>query len=291
MHDRLLIVSSSSLADFKTKEGSQNSIFLSGSIDDVLGDLLGDDDDEGPVKVRSPAAVSSRPTAALTSRSGKRSLLDDDFFSKLAEEAEKDDEGSDVSEADPAALLDSIKNMDDMDADLFGSKKKPSSAPVQRKETSKAGDKSKITEEMAPEEKKPSSAPASTARTYKKFNFLDDEGGGLEPPPPPDEGARKETPSLKTASADPPAAPSSPKTISKPVKRDEDEEDDWLAGALSRKKTQPVSQSEERETKQEVSSSLGEEVDVFVSSKSNVPSATRRRQDEPPVLNTEPRYS
>ncbi|XP_050962537.1 fas-binding factor 1 homolog [Labeo rohita] len=483
---------------------------LRSSIDDVLGDLLGDDDDEGPVKVRSPAA--------LTSRSGKRSLLDDDFFSKLAEEAEKDDEGSDVSEADPAALLDSMKNMDDMDADLFGSKKKPSSAPVQRKETSKAGDKSKITEEMVPEEKKPSSAPASTARTYKKFSFLDDEGGGLEPPPPPDEdkvddslddllddlehkqkttkkteplssstpavpqktdtaspaaavkkredltfdddeddlmdalgfgetrktqgngktqkkdsdpplrartrldeilgrgtsprllerpttgekkdtphpekqmekppekssagkaslmdeedftfgsyqptmgstpegrqsrrqsvrfstedvsihspehkpkpstraarprsdwlglkqdeeeqkmkeepkqsapetlkppaspstGARKETPSLKTASADPPAAPSSPKTISKPVKRDEDEEDDWLAGALSRKKTQPVSQSEERETKQEVSSSLGEEVDVFVSSKSNVPSATRRRQDEPPVLNTEP---
>ncbi|XP_050958550.1 fas-binding factor 1 homolog [Labeo rohita] len=65
---------------------------LRSSIDDVLGDLLGDDDDEGPVKVRSPAAVSSRPTAALTSRSGKRSLLDDDFFSKLAEEAEKDDE-------------------------------------------------------------------------------------------------------------------------------------------------------------------------------------------------------
>ncbi|RXN20543.1 fas-binding factor 1 [Labeo rohita] len=152
---------------------------LRSSIDDVLGDLLGDDDDEGPVKVRSPAA--------LTSRSGKRSLLDDDFFSKLAEEAEKDDEGSDVSEADPAALLDSMKNMDDMDADLFGSKKKPSSAPVQRKETSKAGDKSKITEEMVPEEKKPSSAPASTARTYKKFSFLDDEGGGLEPPPPPDE--------------------------------------------------------------------------------------------------------
>lgn len=71
-------------------------------------------------------------------------------------------------------------------------------------------------------------------------------------------------PASKTASADPPAAPSSPKTISKPVKRDEDEEDDWLAGALSRKKTQPVGQSEERERKQEVSSSLGEEVDVFV---------------------------
>lgn len=45
---------------------------LSGSIDDVLGDLLGGDDDEGPVKVRSPALVSSRPSTVLTSRSGKR---------------------------------------------------------------------------------------------------------------------------------------------------------------------------------------------------------------------------
>ncbi|KAL1278940.1 hypothetical protein QQF64_025613, partial [Cirrhinus molitorella] len=437
--------------------------------------------------------------------------------------------GSDVSEADPAALLDSMKNMDDMDADLFGPKKKPSSAPVQRKdskrtESSKAGDKSKTTEDTVPENKKPSSAPASTARSYKKYSFLDDEGGGLDPPPfPPDEdkddslddllddlehkqkptkkteppssaspaipqktqtaspavavkkredltfdddeddlmdalgfgethktqgngktqqkdsdpplrartrldeilgrgtsprllerpatgekkdtpqpekhtekppeknsagkaslmdeedfmfgsyqptmgstpegrqsrrqsvrfstedvsvhspehkpklstratrprsdwlglkhdeeeqkikeepkqsapetlrppaspstAARKETPALKTATTDAPAAPLSPKTISKPVRRDEDEEDDWLAGALSRKKTQPVSQSEDREKKQEVSlvsSDLGEEVDVFVSSKSSVPSAPRRRQDEPPVQNTEPRES
>lgn len=150
---------------------------LRSSIDDVLGDLLGDDDDEGPVKVRSPAAVSSRPPAVLTARSGKRSLLDDDFFSKLAEEAEKDDEGSDVSAADPAALLDSMKNMDDMDADLFSSKKKPSSAPVQRTDSKttdppQAGDKSRTTEDTGPEEKKPSSAPASTARAYKKFSFL-----------------------------------------------------------------------------------------------------------------------
>ncbi|XP_051744971.1 fas-binding factor 1 homolog isoform X3 [Ctenopharyngodon idella] len=462
---------------------------LRGSIDDVLGDLLGDDDDEGPVKVRSPGAVSSRPAAVLMSRSGKRSLLDDDFFSKLAEEAERDEEGSDVSEADPAALLDSMKNIDDMDADLFSSKKKPSSAPVQRKEVkggaSKAGDKSKTTEV-----KKPSSAPASTARAYKKFSFLDNvddslddllgdlehkqktmkkterprssspavpqktetaspaaavrkrddltfddeddlmdalgfgetnktHGNGLtlkkESDPPlrartkldeilgrgtsprllerPVTGEKKETPQTekplekssvgraslmdeedftfgsyqptmgstpegrqsrrqsvrfstedvsvhspehkpkpstratrprsdwlglkqeeeeekmkeepkqpapeilkppaspsltarKETPTDPPAAPSSPKTVSRPVKRDEDE--DWLTGALSRRKTQLVSQSEERERKQEVSSGPVEEVDVFLSSKSNVSSAPRKRPDEPPVPNTEP---
>lgn len=43
--------------------------------------------------------------------------------------------------------------MDDMDADLFSSKKKPSSAPVQRKDSkradpSKAGDQSKTTGEL-----------------------------------------------------------------------------------------------------------------------------------------------
>ncbi|CAM4331283.1 unnamed protein product [Leuciscus chuanchicus] len=461
---------------------------LRGSIDDVLGDLLGGDDDEGPVKVRSPALVSSRPAAVLTSRSGKRSLLDDDFFSKLAEEAEKEEEVSDVSEADPAALLDSMKDIDDMDADLFSSKKKPSSAPVQRKEV-KGGDKSKTTEETL---KKPSSAPASTARAYKKFSFLDDEGGGVDPPLPPDDegnmdgslddllddlehkpktmkksepprssspvvpqkterkrddltfddaddlmdalgfgethksngngptvkkesdpplrartkldeilgrgtsprllerpvtGEKKDTPqtekppeksstgraslmdeedftfgsyqptmastpegrqprrqSVRFSTEDvsahspehkpkpsaraarprsdwlglkqeeeeeqmkeepkqarqpvpealkPPAspslpareetapAPSSPKTISR------DEDQDWLSGALSRRKTQPVSQSEERERKQEVMSGPAEEVDVVLSSKSNVSSASRRRADEPPVPNTE----
>ncbi|XP_073800076.1 fas-binding factor 1 isoform X22 [Danio rerio] len=128
------------------------------------------------------SSVSSRPAAGLMSQSGKRSLLDDDFFSKLAEEAEKDDEGSEVSEADPAALLDSMKDIDDMDADLFGSKKKkkkPSSAPPQRK-AANPGDNTKSREEMVTEEKKPSSAPASTARTYKKFSFLDNIDDSLD---------------------------------------------------------------------------------------------------------------
>lgn len=43
----------------------------------------------------------------------------------------------------------SFQDIDDMDADLFGSKRKPSSAPAQRKEAkggaSKAGDQSKTT--------------------------------------------------------------------------------------------------------------------------------------------------
>ncbi|XP_063080310.1 fas-binding factor 1 homolog isoform X2 [Engraulis encrasicolus] len=155
---------------------------LRSSIDDVLGGLL--DDDDPPKKTQAPPAERTRVKGALPSRSGKKSILDDDdFFSKLAEEADKDDL-SDISEADPQALLDSMKDIDDMDADLFGSKKKPSSAPPQTKsstaagaksEPSKPADKQKIgdTDTSIHEEKKPSSAPASTARGYKKFSFID----------------------------------------------------------------------------------------------------------------------
>ncbi|XP_020349318.1 fas-binding factor 1 homolog isoform X9 [Oncorhynchus kisutch] len=158
----------------KQKKGQKS------SIDDMLGDLLGDDD--FPVKAKALAREAGRLGPPLPSHSGKRSLLgDDDFFSKLAEEAEND-EGSDVSEADPTALLESMKDIDDMDADLFGSKKKPSSAPAQSKGSGiggptknppKSGNKLKggISDEPDIEEKKPSSAPASTARGYKRFSF------------------------------------------------------------------------------------------------------------------------
>nr|XP_046186744.1 fas-binding factor 1 homolog isoform X6 [Oncorhynchus gorbuscha] len=162
----------------KQKKGQKS------SIDDMLGDLLGDDD--FPVKAKALAREAGRLGPSLPSHSGKRSLLgDDDFFSKLAEEAENY-EGSDVSEADPTALLESMKDIDDMDADLFGSKKKPSSAPAQSKGSGiggpmknppKSGNKLKggISDEPDIEEKKPSSAPASTARGYKRFSFTNDD--------------------------------------------------------------------------------------------------------------------
>uniref|UniRef100_A0A3P8XWY0 Fas-binding factor 1 C-terminal domain-containing protein n=1 Tax=Esox lucius TaxID=8010 RepID=A0A3P8XWY0_ESOLU len=155
------------------------------SIDDMLGDLLGDDD--FPVKAKASALKAGRPGAPLPSRSGQLSLFEDsDFFSKLAEDVENDNEGSDVSEADPSALLAGMKDIDDMDADLFESKKKniPTSAQSKAssnggplKEPPKLGEMQKgrgILDEPSIE-KKPSSAPASTARSYKKFSFNDDD--------------------------------------------------------------------------------------------------------------------
>ncbi|KAJ7989776.1 hypothetical protein DPEC_G00308020 [Dallia pectoralis] len=162
----------------KQKKGQKS------SIDDILQDLLGDDD--FPVKAKNREA--GRPGAPLPSRSGQRSLFEDsDFFSKLAEDVGNDNEGSDVSEADPTALLASMKDIDDMDADLFESKKRnmPVSAPGRGssiggplKEPPKLGviltEGGGILDEPSVE-KKPRCAPASTARGYKKFSFTEDD--------------------------------------------------------------------------------------------------------------------
>ncbi|KAJ8377237.1 hypothetical protein AAFF_G00264650 [Aldrovandia affinis] len=76
-----------------------------------------------------PARISGAKRRGLLSL--KKSPLDDDFFSKLAQEADQEEEEtSDVSEADPMVLLESMKDTDDMDADLFGSKRKTSSTPA-----------------------------------------------------------------------------------------------------------------------------------------------------------------
>ncbi|XP_061079413.1 fas-binding factor 1 homolog [Conger conger] len=131
-----------------------------------------------------PARVSER-RSGLTSRSGKRSLLDDDFFSKLAQEAEKEEEGSDVSDADPMALLESMKDTDDMDADLFGSKKKTNStaAPTQAKSY---GDRDPKIEQKT---KSPEIVPPVRPQKRDELTFDDEEddlmdalGFGESPP-------------------------------------------------------------------------------------------------------------
>uniref|UniRef100_W5N7M2 Fas binding factor 1 n=1 Tax=Lepisosteus oculatus TaxID=7918 RepID=W5N7M2_LEPOC len=199
-----------------------------GAFDDVLSDLLADDGDP-PRRTRTPArALGPGRGGAPPSHGGKRSLLDDDFFSKLAEEAEKDDEVSDVSEADPLALLGSMKDMDDMDADLFGTKKKPSSAPSQA-----GGRGSGI---RGPKNLEESPKPGERLRVSE--TDTDDPFSGLLDDLP---GERKdsdrkagpsasEAPSTKKEETAPPAG-----TGSHPKKRDEltfDEDGDELIDAL-----------------------------------------------------------
>ncbi|XP_042561465.1 fas-binding factor 1-like isoform X2 [Clupea harengus] len=263
---------------------------LRSSIDDVLGGLL--DDDDFPAKTQTPFRERTREKGVLPSRSGKRSVLeDDDFFSKLAEEAEKEEEVSDVSEADPQALLESMKDIDDMDADLFGSKKKPSSAPPQTKSYTSAGpkpeplnpgDKLKAndTDVLAREERKPSSAPAATARGYKKFSFidfddpLDDLLDELDPPKAPKPSSLSEKASGKKSdspSASPHISQKKNETASPalaPKKRDEltfDDDEDDLMNALgfgetvtSKNKTVPLAPKKESEPPQRPRTRLDE---------------------------------
>ncbi|NXI69349.1 FBF1 factor, partial [Anseranas semipalmata] len=166
-----------------------------GSIDDVLGDLLGYDD-EAPVKSArpsQPASVSSGRAQGTGLQASKKSFLEGDFFSKLPAEDMEAAEGSSVSDADPQAVLQTLKDMDDMEADLLGISK-PSSGLG--KAATKGPGKCDSSEgavktsgklpasekgESAPAmEKKPLSSPPSS-RQYKKFNFedLDDPLAGL----------------------------------------------------------------------------------------------------------------
>uniref|UniRef100_A0A3Q1GHT9 Fas binding factor 1 n=1 Tax=Acanthochromis polyacanthus TaxID=80966 RepID=A0A3Q1GHT9_9TELE len=128
-------------------------------------------------------------TRGKASRGGPlhRTYASDNIFSMLAEEVKQDgvdSEDSDVSAADPSVILKNMKDMDDMDADLFSSKKKSHSPPAQTKQSGNEGPKkdlavleSNVKPEGADEPtrggKKPNSAPSSTTRNYKKFTFSD----------------------------------------------------------------------------------------------------------------------
>ncbi|NXW29109.1 FBF1 factor, partial [Phaetusa simplex] len=122
-----------------------------------------------------------------------RSFLEDDFFSKLPAEDIKATEGSSASDTDPQALLQTLKDMDDLEADLLGMSK-PSSGPGKTtvkgpgKRDSSGGAVKTAEKQLSPKkgesaplmEKKPLASPPA-ARQYKKFNFedLDDPLAGL----------------------------------------------------------------------------------------------------------------
>ncbi|XP_006869733.1 PREDICTED: fas-binding factor 1 [Chrysochloris asiatica] len=117
---------------------------MASSIDDVLGDLLGDDLTlpEKPVKLAPRARDVTGPSQVLpSSRARTKSLLEDDFFNTMAGLAGADAEVSDVSDADPQALLQTLKDMDDMDEDLWGLKK---SNPASRKTAAKGSGKEEL---------------------------------------------------------------------------------------------------------------------------------------------------
>ncbi|XP_026510307.1 fas-binding factor 1 [Terrapene carolina triunguis] len=163
---------------------------LKGSIQDMLSDLLGDDD-ETPIKSNKPSqhpGGSGRRTRDIVSKASKKFVLEDGVFSKMAAEEGAGAEGSDLSDVDPQALLETLKEMDDMEADLLGIKKPSSGAGRTMAKGSEklesSGDLAKTSgklttvergESATGIEKKPLSTPTTPQRQYKKFSFEDDE--------------------------------------------------------------------------------------------------------------------
>ncbi|KAM6317277.1 fas-binding factor 1 isoform 2-T2 [Podargus strigoides] len=95
---------------------------LRDSVDDILGDLLRYDDEipVKPGKTSQLAGSSSRGAWGTSFQASKKSFLEDDFSSKLPAKDTKDAEECSASNADQQALLQTLGDMDEMEADFMG---------------------------------------------------------------------------------------------------------------------------------------------------------------------------
>ncbi|XP_068007592.1 fas-binding factor 1 isoform X1 [Melanerpes formicivorus] len=157
-----------------------------GSTDDILEELLGYDDETPPKSARAsqPAGINGGRAWGTSLQASKKSFLEDDFLSKLPAK-DMDEEASSASNVDSEAILQTLKDMDDMDADLLGLSKPSSGAGKATvkgpgKCDSLGGGVKTTGKPPAPEkgepvplmEKQPLSPP-STSQQYKKSNFED----------------------------------------------------------------------------------------------------------------------
>ncbi|XP_041491997.1 fas-binding factor 1 isoform X2 [Microtus oregoni] len=158
----------------KTKKG------LKGSIDDVLGDLLGDDTTllEKPVEPASRARDTASVPQWPASKAKARSLPKDSVEGPLGADAEV----SSVSDADPQVFLQNVKDLDSMDDDLFGQMKShPPSGKGPAKGSGKevpsnpkpAGTLTANEKGNTTATKKPPLPSNNFGLQYKKFSFED----------------------------------------------------------------------------------------------------------------------
>ncbi|XP_067913982.1 fas-binding factor 1 homolog isoform X2 [Heterodontus francisci] len=262
------------------------------SIDDVLDDLLGEDDCS-PSKSALPIAHSGsthRRSVTTSSRPNKKSLLDDNFFNKLAQEVNKDNEESEISDVDPQALLETMKDIDDMDADLFGKRKKLRSVPSHptgkpagtessKLESARTTQNPETAKDMTSQDEKRHSAPMTSRRHYKKFTFddIDDPLAGIlsdeeeEPKKPKKAMVSGQKPSLSSIDLQThkkeekvPSSPVSVPAVTSSQRKDElffDDEGDDLMDALGfgdSPKTPKEGSKMEEETLRPVRSKLDE---------------------------------
>ncbi|XP_068569028.1 fas-binding factor 1 homolog isoform X4 [Cebidichthys violaceus] len=246
------------------------------------------------------------PGRGKATRSGPltRTSATDNIFSMLADEVKRDGdtEDSDVSAADPSDILKNMKDMDDMDADLFASNKKPSSAPAQTKPpanegpkkdspTSESTVKPQGADEPAAAGRKPNSAPASAAHNYKKFTFsdVDDPLADLLDDLLPDETKPKAKPGAPSPSASPVLKAETPIKKASGLTFDEDKDDLMDALGFDSDKNKPKkkeaalwSNAERSETPQRPRTKLDEILESLTSPRLLERPPTGERKDPPP---------
>nr|XP_005585065.1 PREDICTED: fas-binding factor 1 isoform X4 [Macaca fascicularis] len=131
---------------------------------------------EKPVKL----ASHTRDTTGVSqmfpsSKARTKSLLGDDVFSTIAGLEEADAEVSGISEADPQALLQAMKDLDRMDADILGLKK---SNPAPSKKAAKDPGKGELPSHPKPaggaiSTKKSPPSPSSSGHQNRRFSSED----------------------------------------------------------------------------------------------------------------------
>ncbi|XP_073876654.1 fas-binding factor 1 isoform X6 [Macaca fascicularis] len=131
---------------------------------------------EKPVKL----ASHTRDTTGVSqmfpsSKARTKSLLGDDVFSTIAGLEEADAEVSGISEADPQALLQAMKDLDGMDADILGLKK---SNPAPSKKAAKDPGKGELPSHPKPaggaiSTKKSPPSPSSSGHQNRRFSSED----------------------------------------------------------------------------------------------------------------------
>ncbi|XP_053935197.1 LOW QUALITY PROTEIN: fas-binding factor 1 homolog [Cuculus canorus] len=149
-----------------------------GSFDAILDDLLGSDD-EAPAKPARASQLGGRAQSTSVQAS-KESFLKDDFISKLPAEDTGAAEGSSASNGDKQALLQTLKDMEEMEADLLGISK-PNSGPrktsvkVAGKHDSLGGaGKPLAHEKETPQTPLHTATPVWRRRTRQELKFEDD---------------------------------------------------------------------------------------------------------------------
>uniref|UniRef100_A0A2K5NBP5 Fas binding factor 1 n=1 Tax=Cercocebus atys TaxID=9531 RepID=A0A2K5NBP5_CERAT len=131
---------------------------------------------EKPVKL----ASHTRDTTGVSqmfpsSKARTKSLLGDDVFSTIAGLEEADAEVSGISEADPQALLQAMKDLDGMDADILGLKQ---SNPAPSKKAAKDPGKGELPSHPKPaggaiSTKKSPPSPSSSGHQNRRFSSED----------------------------------------------------------------------------------------------------------------------